>query len=128
MGDILGIADSDGNLIASYAYDPWGKVLSITGSDIVVGNLNPFRYRGYYYDNETGLYYLQSRYYDPEVGRFINCDDVNYIGATGSEVSYNPFAYCENNPVNYSDFTGQSLILATAIGFGVGVLISWLIG
>lgn len=74
--------------------------------------------------NETELYYLQSRYYDPEVGRFINCDDVNYIGATGSEVSYNPFAYCENNPVNYSDFTGQSLILATAIGFGVGVLIS----
>ena len=124
MGDILGIADSDGNLIASYAYDPWGKVLSITGSDIAIGNLNPFRYRGYYYDNETGLYYLQSRYYDPEVGRFINCDDVNYIGATGSEVSYNPFAYCENNPVNYSDFTGQSLILATAIGFGVGVLIS----
>ena len=62
--------------------------------------------------NETELYYLQSRYYDPEVGRFINCDDVNYIGATGSEVSYNPFAYCKNDPVNYIDPTGTVSILA----------------
>ena len=143
MGDILGIADSAGNLIASYAYDPWGKVLSITGSDIAIGNLNPFRYRGYYYDAETGLYYLQSRYYDPEVGRFINCDDVNYIGTTGSEISYNPFAYCKNDPVNNYDPNGYGpVLIATLIGLAIGgiggavasyickgkVKITWIVG
>ena len=78
----------------------------MTGSNVEIANKNPFRYRGYYYDTETGLYYLQSRYYDPEVGRFINCDDVNYIGVTGTAISYNLFAYCENNPVNWKDNTG----------------------
>ena len=106
QGDITDITDDWGNIIASYTYDPWGKVLSVTGSDTVIGNLNPFRYRGYYYDDETGLYYLQSRYYDPEVGRFINCDDVRYIGATQTELSYNVFAYCENEPVNFVDQSG----------------------
>ena len=108
QGDITDITDDWGNIIASYTYDPWGKVLSVTGSDTVIGNLNPFRYRGYYYDDETGLYYLQSRYYDPEVGRFINADDVNFIGITGSEISYNPFAYCGNEPVNDSDKYGYA--------------------
>ena len=124
MGDILGIADSAGNLMASYAYDPWGKVLSITGSDIAIGNLNPFRYRGYYYDAETGLYYLQSRYYDPEVGRFINCDDVNYIGITESEISYNPFAYCENEPVNNKDSNGYFInaVIGSVFGAAFGAL------
>lgn len=88
-----------------YTYDPWGKVLSVTGNE-TLGNLNPFRYRGYYYDTETSLYYLQSRYYDPQTGRFLNSDDVNYIGTTESEISYNPFAYCENNPVSGFDPTG----------------------
>lgn len=107
QGDITGITDCYGNLVAKYEYDPWGKVISVTGSNLEIANLNPFRYRGYYYDTETGLYYLQSRYYDPEVGRFINCDDVNYIGLTESEVSYNPFAYCENEQVNHSDPSGH---------------------
>ena len=107
QGDVVGIYNSLGDLKVSYAYDPWGKVLSVTGSDTVIGNLNPFRYRGYYYDDETGLYYLQSRYYDPEVGRFINADDVNYIGTTESELSYNAFAYCGNDPVNHSDPSGR---------------------
>ena len=106
QGDITDITDDWGNIIASYTYDPWGKVLSVTGSDTVIGNLNQFRYRGYYYDDETGLYYLQSRYYDPEVGRFINADDVDYLGATGTQLSYNAFAYCENEPVNNSDANG----------------------
>ncbi|MDO4364418.1 MAG: RHS repeat-associated core domain-containing protein, partial [Clostridia bacterium] len=127
MGDILGIADSAGNLIASYTYDPWGKVLSVTGSDIAIGNLNPFRYRGYYYDAETGLYYLQSRYYDPEVGRFINCDDVNYIGTTGSEISYNPFAYCENNPVNMFDHFGNLSYGIFKAGCRWDGIINWLL-
>ncbi len=105
QGDIVGIADANGAMQTEYTYDPWGKVLSVTGNE-TLGNLNPFRYRSYYYDTETSLYYLQSRYYDPQVGRFLNSDDVNYIGTTESELSYNPFAYCENDPVNASDPTG----------------------
>lgn len=81
-------------------------MLSVTGSDIELGNLNPFRYRSYYYDSDIEMYYLQSRYYDPDVCRFINSDDVNFIGATGTVGSYNAFAYCENNPVNRVDYTG----------------------
>ena len=105
MSDIIAITDSNKNVVAEYRYDPWGKVL---GEDnlTAIGELNPFRYRSYYYDSDIEMYYLQSRYYDAEVGRFINCDDVNYIGVTELELSYNPFAYCENNPVNDSDFNG----------------------
>ncbi len=106
MSDIVGIVDDSGNLVVSYAYDAWGKVLSVIGPNIELGNLNPFRYRSYYYDSDIEMYYLQSRYYDPEVCRFINSDDVNYIGLTGTVGSYNAFAYCENNPVNWKDNTG----------------------
>ena len=106
MGDVVGIADGDGNLIASYNYDTWGKVISVTGSNVAIGQLNPFRYRGYYYDSDIQMYYLQSRYYDPEIGRFINSDDVNYIGVTETEISYNPFAYCENDAINNIDYLG----------------------
>lgn len=118
--DIVGISDAAGNLIASYTYDPWGKVLLISGNT-VISELNPFRYRSYYYDSDIEMYYLQSRYYDPEVGRFINCDDVNYIGITGSEVSYNPFAYCENDPVNDSDPSGHKVVKSTARTYNVYV-------
>lgn len=114
QGDITGIADANGAIQTEYTYDPWGKVLSITGNE-TLGNLNPFRYRGYYYDTETSLYYLQSRYYDPQTGRFLNSDDVNYIGTTESEISYNPFAYCENNPINLEDQSGNAAVLV-AIG------------
>lgn len=132
MGDIVGIADAAGNLIASYAYDPWGKVTSVTGSNTAIGELNPFRYRGYYYDSDIQLYYLQSRYYDPEIGRFINSDDVSYIGITTSELSYNPFAYCVNNPTNKVDSTGTlstfvivCIIGGALIGGGIGGYVAW---
>ena len=111
MGDIVGIADAAGNLITSYTYDAWGKVISVTGSNTVIGELNPFRYRSYYYDSDIQLYYLQSRYYDPEIGRFINSDDVNFIGVSNTDVSYNAFAYCGNNPTNGTDFTGYAYYL-----------------
>ncbi len=68
QGDVIAITNKDGEVVCRYTYDAWGKVTSITGSLTVMGQVNPFRYRGYYYDTETGLYYLQSRYYDPEAG------------------------------------------------------------
>lgn len=128
QGDIVGITNILGDIKARYTYDPWGRVISIEKNldkyDRDIVEMNPLLYRGYVYDRETSLYYLQSRYYDPIVGRFINCDNVNYIGISESERSYNPFAYCENDSVNYGDESGQSIVLAMAIGFGVGVLIS----
>ena len=122
QGDITGIADANGAMQTEYTYDPWGKVLSVTGNE-TLGNLNPFRYRGYYYDTETSLYYLQSRYYDPQTGRFLNSDDVNYIGTTESEISYNPFAYCENNPVNLEDPGGNAAVLFYFGMYALGVLL-----
>ena len=105
QGDIKYIYDANGSIITEYCYDAWGKTLSITGSlASAVGEKNPFRYRGYYYDRETGFYYLNSRYYDPQVGRFINADGV--MGANGGFLSYNLFSYCSNNPVIFSDHSG----------------------
>ena len=99
QGDIIGILDSSGTQIVSYVYDSWGKLVSISGSQAeTIGETNPFRYRGYYYDTESGLYYLQSRYYDPEVGRFLNADSA--IGVNGDIHAYNLFAYCKNGPVS----------------------------
>ncbi len=107
QGDITGILDSTGAQIVAYTYDAWGNVLSITGTaSSTIGTINPIRYRGYYLDNETGYYYLQSRYYNPEWHRFINADDVNYLGITQTKVSLNAFVYCENNPVIRIDKSG----------------------
>ena len=106
---MLKIVDGSGNVVGSYTYDEWGKVLSATGT---IAEINPIRYRGYYYDAETGLYYLQSRYYDPEIGRFISADDTQYLGASGTALGYNLFGYCENNPVNAADPTGTLTISA----------------
>lgn len=107
QSDITGILNSAGQTIVSYTYDSWGNPLFVTGSAAnTIGQKNPFRYRGYYYDQESGLYYLNSRYYDPEVGRFINAD--GYVATGQSLLSYNMFAYCHNNPVNSVDYTGNS--------------------
>jgi len=114
QGDILGIANGSGTLVVQYAYDVWGKLLSVTGSMAnTLGNLNPLRYRGYVYDNETGLYYLQSRYYKPEWGRFVNADGL--VQAVGNINGKNLFAYCNNNPVSRSDPSGEFGIFALAL-------------
>ena len=112
QGDIIGILDSTYNQVVSYEYDSWGKVLSIKdnqGNEITdstnIGIINPFRYRGYYYDTETELYYLNSRYYNPEWGRFINADGI--IGQSQKQLSYNLYLYVSNNPINYGDLTGM---------------------
>lgn len=119
QGDIIGLIDKTGTQVVSYTYDSWGKPFpevkdingnvlptsGITGSlASTVGVKNPYRYRGYRYDTETGLYYLQSRYYNPEWGRFINADALG--GSVGELLSHNVFAYCKNNPISMSDEDG----------------------
>ena len=106
QGDVLGLFDDALNVVVEYTYDSWGNILSVTGSKAAtVGKANPFRYRGYYYDEESGLYYLQSRYYDPATGRFLNAD--GYVSTGQGILSSNMYAYCENNPVNRVDETGR---------------------
>ena len=103
--DIVGLTDASGNLVVEYTYDAWGKLLSTTGTlATTIGVKNPFRYRGYYYDTETGFYYLQSRYYDPAVRRFINADK---LVATQTLNGMNLYAYCFNNPINFGDSEGD---------------------
>ena len=104
--DITGILDSTGSLICRYDYDGYGNcTITNLGSDNI-GEINPFRYRGYHYDSDSGFYYLNARYYDPQTGRFISPDEVEYLGAGGSVLSYNLFTYCENGPVNKEDKDG----------------------
>lgn len=106
QGDIIGIYDSCGNLLGEYKYDAWVNILSQGGSNILT--INPFRYRGYYYDEETGLYYLNSRYYDPETGRFISPDDVGVLNDTFTQANgLNLYLYCYNNPVMMTDPDGK---------------------
>ena len=118
QGDVVAIYTDALTKVASYRYDAWGKctVLNANGTENTnasfIGNINPFRYRGYYYDTDTGFYYLNSRYYDPQVKRFINADDIYYLGANNDLQSYNLYAYCSNNPVIYVDYSGHSGVLA----------------
>ena len=109
QGDVIRIIDLAGTEVASYVYDSWGNIKDTKG-DTTVRELNPIRYRGYVYDTETSLYYLQSRYYDPFTGRFLNADDFTYTSLTGSVLSSNLYSYCENNSVNNIDNSGYSTL------------------
>ena len=100
------ILDAQGNTVVKYAYDPWGVPTIEVDKDLAA--LNPCSYRGYYYDEEMGYYYLQSRYYDPEIGRFINADEAAFLGASGTILGYNFFSYCCNNPIASLDKSGHS--------------------
>ena len=99
QGDVMSVERADGGSGAQYAYDAWGNIIAMSGT---LAELNPLRYRGYVYDQETGFYYLNSRYYDPAVGRFINADSVISY-ADHSMLGCNVFTYCFNNPINMSD-------------------------
>ena len=121
QGDVIRIVNSTGATVAEYRYDAWGNVIYSNGSMAAV---NPIRYRGYYYDIETGFYYLQSRYYDPSIGRFINADDVMFSGADGSFLSHNLFAYCHNNPVNLSDSGGNLPTWAKKLAVAAAVVVT----
>ena len=133
QGDIVALYDEAGNRIASYTYDAWGNNIyknSTATPDISTAdaqwlmNINPFRYRGYYYDTDTGLYYLQSRYYNPIWGRFINADI--YISTGQGVLGCNMFAYCNNSPIAKSDKNGEiwNIVIGAAVGGLVGGLVS----
>ena len=109
QGDVIRIVGYLGATLCEYQYDAWGNVLAITGIyKDTIGKINPIRYRGYYYDAETGFYYLQSRYYDPSIGRFINADS---FASTGQDfLGCNMLAYCLNNPTRYVDINGAAAV------------------
>ncbi len=109
QGDVIAITDQDGKTVAQYEYDAWG-VCTVTQDTTTVGiaAINPFRYRGYYFDQETGLYYLQSRYYNPVVGRFVNADIPETIFGQNCIVGIDLFTYCENDCITRDDFTGYN--------------------
>ena len=113
QGDVARIFNANGYLVARYVYDAWGNHTvydsngNINTDKNFIGNINPFRYRGYYYDADTKLYYLKTRYYDPEVGRFISPDSIEYLNPDSIN-GLNLYAYCSNNPVMYVDPIGYS--------------------
>ena len=107
QGDIVAVYNKTGVKLVSYSYDPWGKctVNYSNGGASTSATKNNLRYRGYYLDSDLGLYYLQSRYYDPNTYRFINAD--GYLSTGQGILGYNMYAYCNNNPVNYVDYYGN---------------------
>lgn len=132
-GDIVGILDSNGTEIVKYTYDVWGKVTSISGTAAdTLGILNPMRYRGYYLDNESELYYVISRYYDSLVGRWLSPEPNVYkaeFDENAGFVGYNVYAYCANSPIIYTDKNGESITLACVlIGAGVGLVVGGAFG
>jgi len=102
QGDVVKLIQENGHVVAQYTYDAWGNILDSGGN---LAEVNPLRYRGYYYDNETGFYYLQSRYYDPANRRFINADCYTCTN-NSNEIACNMFTYCYNNPIIYHDSCG----------------------
>ena len=114
-GDVIQIYNASGVLVATYDYDAWGRVSeNSTDKDTQnIAEINPIRYRGYYYDSETGLYYVNSRYYDPAVKRFLNADGLISTGI--EDVCKNMFAYCKNDPVNMADSSGNDPVPAWAL-------------
>ena len=142
QGDIIGIFNTNGRRVGWYIYDAWGVCSTYVASSTstleqnIVRSYNPYRYRGYYYDTETQLYYLQSRYYNPQWGRFLNADG-QLAGLGGDLRGYNLFAYCMNNPISLVDSTGYwpkwltgtlntvSGVLQMATGVALGATVGW---
>ena len=128
QGDVIEIYNTSGSLVMGITYDAWGNFTDTISSQDVVPTTEqaialglPFRYRSYYYDSETGFYYLNSRYYDPQIRRFINAD--GYVNANGDLNGFNMFAYCSNNPVMYVDPNGEFVIAATLSSLCIGAII-----
>lgn len=118
--DIIGIVDSNNNIVVKYYYNAYGRIINtIDTSGISLSTINPFRYRGYYQDDETGWYYLNSRYYDVKTLRFITMDDISCLGSNGNILSYNLYSYCENNPVIRVDSEGDAWWIIIPIVIGI---------
>ena len=140
---MIAIYNTEGDLQCKYNYDAWGNHrignarneliydsatgVIATGYESHIAILNPIRYRGYYYDTETGLYYLQSRYYDATLCRFLNRDNVNYLEPESIH-GLNLYAYCNNNPVMFADPSGHFAIIPFLIGLGISTLIGAIVG
>ena len=121
QGDVLGIVDNWGKEVVRYRYDAWGNLLETSGNMAdTLGKLNVLRYRGYCYDDETGLYYLKARYYNPAWGRFISAD--RYISTGAGMLGSNMFAYCNNNPVMLSDLGGNRPVNNQIRDYGNGLV------
>ncbi|MBR3918336.1 MAG: RHS repeat-associated core domain-containing protein [Clostridia bacterium] len=122
QGDIIAIVDKTANIVAKYTYDAWGTC-TITGdtSGCGISTLNPYRYRGYYFDQEIGLYYLQSRYYSPVVGRFINADEPIVLQIEKNIINANLFCYCKNEPIMNIDPFGY-WVLTIGISWGIAAI------
>ena len=139
QGDVVRITNAQKETLANYSYDAYGKLLSVTNaagaaiSDTSnIALINPLRYRGYYYDSETELYYVSSRYYDSEVGRWISPEPNVYeseFDENAGLIGYNVYVYCANNPVNSLDSTGEFVISTSIlIGIGIGAVIGGIVG
>ena len=132
LGDIVAILDGNNNILAKYVYDAFGnhKIFDGNGLDITennsshIGHINPFRYRGYYYDEETCLYCCESRYYNPKIRRWLTPDQLWYIDINKID-GINPFIYCLNNPIKYTDPSGKFLILGFVLSLAsVGIAVA----
>lgn len=121
-GDVVGISDTSGNIKVEYQYDAYGNCKVTNNTLGTFANYNPIRYRGYYLDRETGFYFLNTRYYNPEWRRFISPDSTDYLD-TENVNGLNLFAYCGNDPVNYSDPTGHFAISLTLLGLIIGAVV-----
>ncbi len=120
QGDIIGIVDKNADVVARYTYDAWG-VCTVTQDSVGIAQINPFRYRGYYYDEEIGMYYLQSRYYDGHTGRFINADGTDYLAIDDTILACNIICYCQNSPTQGADPNGHGPFLAIGAQFVITV-------
>ena len=126
QGDIVAVYSSEGTKLVQYKYDAWGNISTTyySGGASTTATKNPFRYRGYYYDVDLGLYYLQTRYYDANTGRFISPDNESVISATPDALTdKNLYAYCDNNPIIYVDHSGKfpwHILIGAAVGGIIG--------
>ncbi len=122
QGDIIKIIDSNKDIIVEYRYDAWGNIISIEDISLndLVSSINSYTYRGYRYDSEIQMYYLNSRFYNPFIGRFISSDGL--LGEQGNVLGHNMYAYCQNNPVMYSDISGYAPEWANKMLIGAGIV------
>ena len=133
QANIVALLDSNGSVVVKYGYDAWGncKVLNASGVEITdnthIGILNPFRYRSYYYDHGIGLYFLKTRYYDPEIGRFMTIDDLSFLDPESIN-GLNLYAYCGDNPVMGYDPTGTFALTTFLICLAVGAIVGGVLG